>query len=194
MLNGEALAFLDRLAHDLRAPIHSVLALCELLRGGIYGPLLAAQDAALDDLEAEGRRMQDLIEETLDLVRLSAGRLEARATLFAPAEVLARVAARHRATLLGAAPPTLRQDAEKLDRLCDRLAQIAARAGTPVLEVSAGLPLRLSIGPAPESALDPRAVPPLGLEVARGLARLLGGEVRLEREGPRFTIELPPLP
>ncbi|HJZ84497.1 MAG TPA: histidine kinase dimerization/phospho-acceptor domain-containing protein [Polyangia bacterium] len=190
MLNDDALALLDRLAHDLRAPVHNVLALCETLAGGIYGEVSESQREPLRDLETEGRRLQDLVEETLDLVRLAAGRYRMEAAEFSPAISIAKVAARHGAEVTGAPLGPVVQDQAKFERLLDRLVHFCQKEGTPCIQVVAAAPLTLRVTPAPEASFDPLAAPnPLGPPVARALARLLGGDVTLEPGA--FVVRLP---
>jgi signal transduction histidine kinase len=180
MLNPDALALLDRLAHDLRAPLHSMLALCELLRGGVYGELAAEHREPIGDLEGEARRMQDLVEETLDLVRLAAGRYKPERQDVDVRAIADAVAARHGAQVLGVPVAPARQDAQKLERLLDRLVMHAARSGAVTLEVVSARELR--VAPAGEVSFDPLDAPhPLGPPVARALARVLGGDVAIER-------------
>ena len=187
MLNPDALALLDRLAHDLRAPLHSMLALAELLQSGVYGEVAAEQKEPIADLEAEGRRMQELIEETLDLVRLSAGRYKPEIAEVDVRQVAAKVAQRHGAHVTGEVEARTKQDAPKLERLLDRLVVHAMRAGMPTVEVRSAHEIR--IGPAGEVSFDPLDAPhPLGPPVARALAQLLGGEV--EVEGGVFVVRL----
>ena len=179
MLNPDALALLDRLAHDLRAPLHSMLALAELLQSGVYGEVAAEQKEPIADLEAEGRRMQDLIEETLDLVRLSAGRYKPELSDIDVRQLVAKVAAKHGAQVTGAAEARTRQDAPKLERLLDRLVQHAARTATPTVNVRS--PKEITVAPAGDVSFDPLDAPhPLGPPVAKALARLLGGDVVVE--------------
>src|SRR5262245_47681103 len=189
MLNDEALPLLDRLAHDMRSPIHNLLALCELLLAGNYGPLATAQLEPLADLQAQGSRMQDLVEETLDLVRLAAGRYQPEPSRLSPWILIESVAARYGAAVTGTAGSAIQQDAAKLERVLDRLVQHAARTGQPTIEVVRPSPLVLRIFPVAEATFDPLAAPqPLGPSVARALARLCGGEVTLEDGAFLLTI------
>jgi signal transduction histidine kinase len=179
MLNPDTLALLDRLAHDLRAPLHSVLALCELLQSGVYGEVAAAQREPIADLEMEGRRMRDLVEETLDLVRLAAGRYKPEPEDIDVSQVVTRVAVRHGAHIRGAAEARARQDPAKLERLLDRLMAHAARSGAVSVEVISAQEIR--VAPAGEVSFDPLDAPhPLGPPVAKALARVLGGDVVVE--------------
>ena len=179
MLNPDPLALLDRLAHDLRAPLHSKLALCERLQSGVYGEVAAEQREPIADLESEGRRMQDLVEETLDLVRLTAGRYKTEPQDIDVRQVATRVAARHAARASGVAEARAMQDPNKLERLLDRLIVHAARAGAVTVEVVSAKEIRVS--PAADVSFDPLDAPhPLGPPVAKAMAQLLGGDVTVE--------------
>ena|SRR5689334_24466463 len=190
MLNDQAFALLDRLAHDLRAPIHNLLALCELLTSGTYGPVAPALEEPLADLQAQGTRMQDLVEETLDLVRLGGGRYQPEPSELSPSIAIERVAARYGAVVSGRAGATLHQDAAKLERMLDRLVRHAARTGRPTIEMALASALVVRIFPVADAAFDPLAAPqPLGPSVARALARLCKGDVTLENGA--FVLTLP---
>ena len=181
MLNPDSLALLDRLAHDLRAPLHSMLALCELLQSGVYGEVAAEQREPIADLESEGRRMQDLVEETLDLVRLASGRYKAELQEIDVRQVATRVAARHAARASGVAEARAMQDPNKLERLLDRLIVHAARAGAVTVDVVSAKEIRVSPAGPGEVSFDPLDAPhPLGPPVAKAMAQLLGGDVTVE--------------
>jgi signal transduction histidine kinase len=192
MLNNSTLALLDRMAHDLRAPLHAILALCELLEADVYGPLAQAQRGPVADLAAEGQRMQDLLEEALDLVRLQAGRYRPEPVTFDPAVTLRRVTDRWGAELVAPPGAAARQDEAKLERLVDRLVCHARRRGAPRVELVSAPPLLVRVTPVVDVSFDPLDLPqPLGPAVARGLARLCGGDVYVDGGG--FVIDLPEL-
>ncbi|PDV97224.1 PAS domain S-box protein [Candidatus Chloroploca asiatica] len=68
--------FLAHLSHELRTPLNSMLGQVELLRAQLYGPLNAWQQRTIEDLEGNGRHLQTLISDLLDLTRIEAGTLE----------------------------------------------------------------------------------------------------------------------
>ncbi|MBP1465152.1 PAS domain S-box protein [Candidatus Chloroploca sp. M-50] len=68
--------FLAHLSHELRTPLNGILGQVELLRAQLYGPLNAWQKRAIQDLEGNGRDLQTLISDLLDLTRIEAGTLE----------------------------------------------------------------------------------------------------------------------
>ena len=82
-LYNEALAanrlkseFLATMSHELRTPLNAVMGYTELLLGGEFGPVTDEQVDILRVVTMRSRHLLDLINETLDLNRLEAGRLE----------------------------------------------------------------------------------------------------------------------
>lgn len=74
-LNREKNQFLGMAAHDLRNPLHSILALSEILRdedplslGESYGELI-------DTIHATSQFMADLVDDLLDVAKIEAGQL-----------------------------------------------------------------------------------------------------------------------
>jgi signal transduction histidine kinase len=191
MLDVDPLALLDRLAHDLRQPVHNVLALCEVMTSGVYGQVSHELREPLADLAAEGARMQALVEDTLDLVRIAAGRARPEPVRCHLAALLERVCGRLGAEWVGTTPTSVYVDEAKLERALDRLVGAARGTGGKVrITVEPELPLRARIEPAPDVSFDPVApAPTLGPAVARELLRLLGGDVR--REAGAFLLEVP---
>jgi signal transduction histidine kinase len=191
MLDVDPLALLDRLAHDLRQPVHNVLALCEVMTSGMYGQVSLELREPLSDLAAEGARMQALVEDTLDLVRIAAGRARPEPVRCQLGSLLERVCGRWGAECVGTTPTLVYVDEAKLERALDRLIGAAGRGGNKVrIRAEPELPLRLRIEPAPEVSFDPVApAPTLGPAVAREMVRLLGGDVR--REAGAFLLEVP---
>jgi signal transduction histidine kinase/ActR/RegA family two-component response regulator len=69
-------AFIANMSHEIRTPLNSVLALTELLRDGVAGPLTVDQRKYLQVIERNGRGLLHLINDVLDLSRIEAGHLE----------------------------------------------------------------------------------------------------------------------
>ncbi|HTB58018.1 MAG TPA: ATP-binding protein [Polyangia bacterium] len=69
-------AFIANMSHEIRTPLNSVLALTELLREGVAGPLTVDQRKYLQVIERNGRGLLHLINDVLDLSRIEAGHLE----------------------------------------------------------------------------------------------------------------------
>lgn len=72
---------LAKLSHELRTPVHAVLGLSELLLGG---GLTDEQRRRAEILRASAEQLHALVDDTLDLAKLEAGRLELRDEVFSP--------------------------------------------------------------------------------------------------------------
>jgi signal transduction histidine kinase/CheY-like chemotaxis protein len=68
--------FIANMSHEIRTPLNSVLALSQLLRDGVAGPLTAEQRRYLEVIERNGQNLLRLIHDILDLSRIEAGHLE----------------------------------------------------------------------------------------------------------------------
>src|SRR4029077_14303742 len=68
--------FIANMSHEIRTPLNSVLALSQLLRDGVGGPLTADQRKYLEVIERNGQNLLRLLNDILDLSRIEAGHLE----------------------------------------------------------------------------------------------------------------------
>ncbi len=107
-------AFIANMSHEIRTPLNSVLALTELLREGVAGPLTVDQRKYLQVIERNGRGLLHLINDVLDLSRIEAGHLEMDTAnidlaphVEAVAEALAPLAAAKNLELTVTLPPGL---------------------------------------------------------------------------------------
>jgi len=66
--------FLSIISHELRTPLHAILGFGRVLERGAYGSLNERQLTYLDDLLQAGEHMRRLIDDLLDLQRVSEGR------------------------------------------------------------------------------------------------------------------------
>jgi len=74
--------FLGTMSHELRTPLNAMLGYTELLREEAMGPITADQREAFERMLLNGRGLLELINMTLDVNRLEAGRLTMRASEF----------------------------------------------------------------------------------------------------------------
>ncbi len=68
--------FLASMSHELRTPLTGILGLSESLQLQTYGLLNDKQFKAVQNIEASGRHLLELINDILDLSKISAGKLE----------------------------------------------------------------------------------------------------------------------
>ena len=68
--------FLGSVSHELRTPLAAIVGFVDLLRDGSYGELNARQRGPVERIESSANHLRDLVEQVLDLARMSAGRLE----------------------------------------------------------------------------------------------------------------------
>jgi signal transduction histidine kinase len=68
--------FLGSVSHELRTPLAAIVGFIDLLRDGSYGELNARQRGPVERIESSANHLRDLVEQVLDLARMSAGRLE----------------------------------------------------------------------------------------------------------------------
>jgi signal transduction histidine kinase len=67
--------FIGTMSHELRSPLNVVMGYVDLMLDGEMGPLQAEQRSALTRVQHHSVQLLELIEETLDINRLEAGRL-----------------------------------------------------------------------------------------------------------------------
>jgi PAS domain S-box-containing protein len=75
--------FLGTMSHELRTPLNAILGYAQLLRDGIMGAVSPEQNQALDRVVINGYGLLDLINTTLDVNRLEAGRVALHLSEFA---------------------------------------------------------------------------------------------------------------
>ncbi|BFM38161.1 PAS domain S-box protein [Synechocystis sp. LKSZ1] len=68
--------FLANMSHELRTPLNAILGMAESLQERIFGPLTEHQQMALDTIENSGLHLLELINDVLDLAKISAGKLQ----------------------------------------------------------------------------------------------------------------------
>ena len=68
--------FLANVSHELRTPLNAVVGFAELLRDGVYGELTPRQASPVARIEASASHLRALVDQVLDLAKITAGRLE----------------------------------------------------------------------------------------------------------------------
>lgn len=68
--------FLAAMSHELRTPISGILGMCEVLTSGVYGDLKDDQIASLQSIDESGRHLLSLINDILDVSKISVGQLD----------------------------------------------------------------------------------------------------------------------
>ncbi|HEY4219049.1 MAG TPA: ATP-binding protein [Gemmatimonadaceae bacterium] len=69
---------LSTLAHDIRSPLGAIDGYCTILEDGIYGPINEKQRDALARVRMSGRHLLSLLDNVMDMARLSAGVMSVR--------------------------------------------------------------------------------------------------------------------
>jgi phosphoserine phosphatase RsbU/P len=69
---------LSTLAHDIRSPLGAIDGYCAILEDGLYGPINEKQRGALARVRMSGQHLLSLLENVMDMARLSAGVLGVR--------------------------------------------------------------------------------------------------------------------
>jgi len=71
--------FLANVSHELRTPLNAIVGFTELLRDGVYGELSPRQSGPVQRIEASAGHLRVLVDQVLDLAKMTAGRLEVHA-------------------------------------------------------------------------------------------------------------------
>jgi signal transduction histidine kinase len=80
--------FVSTVSHELRTPLNVIIGYTEMLRDGAVGVLSHDQRDLIERLDTRGRELLDLVEATLQVNRLEAGRDQVSTTPIALAELV----------------------------------------------------------------------------------------------------------
>jgi signal transduction histidine kinase len=167
--------FLAGISHELRTPLNAIVGFVELLRDGVYGPLGERQVGPVHRIESSASHLRQLVDQVLDLAKMTAGRMEVHTEPFdlrpfvvdVVAEIEPLATERGLAITSTVSPPTLRivTDPTHLRSILLNLLGNAVKfteAGTITLR--SRLPAAAEARPA-QLADDPLARPRLIIEV-----------------------------
>jgi signal transduction histidine kinase len=68
--------FLAKMSHQLRTPLTAILGFCEVLLGGMDGPLTDEQQQDIGLVNQSGQVLLELVNDILDLSKIEAGKIE----------------------------------------------------------------------------------------------------------------------
>ena len=68
--------FLANVSHELRTPLNAIVGFVDLLRDGVYGELASRQIGPVERIAASATHLRHLVDQVLDLAKITAGRLE----------------------------------------------------------------------------------------------------------------------
>ncbi len=86
-------AFLANMSHELRTPLNAIIGYAELVQEELAEGDLASMSQDLGHVEHSARHLLDLIQDTLDLSKIEAGKMELVVDSFAPDALLSSLAA-----------------------------------------------------------------------------------------------------
>jgi signal transduction histidine kinase len=211
--------FLARVSHELRTPLNSVLGFAKMLR---RSDLPTTQAGYLKQIIDEGEQLNHLISDLLDSAQLSAGKVTLSPgacdvnaickTVSAEVQPILKPTVAFKMALSPDLPP-IQADSLRLHQIVRNLVGNAAKytaqgeitlatalhdqsITVAVSDTGPGIPAdQQALVFVPFVKLDGRSAGVgLGLDIARQLARLHGGNIRLESvvgQGSTFTLELP---
>ena len=203
--------FLANMSHELRTPLNAIIGFSEVLLEQMFGPLNDKQSEYLGDIVTSGRHLLLLINDTLDLSKIEAGKMDLELATFALPTVLEdgvtmvrEPAARHRIECSVDAGPDLNEieaDERKVKQVVFNLLSnavkftpdggsvaVRARRVGDVAEVAVA-DTGVGIDPADQGRIfqefqqaGHQEGSGLGLALARSLVALHGGRLWVESE------------
>jgi signal transduction histidine kinase len=84
-------AFLANMSHELRTPLNSILGFSDVMLDGLDGPLTETMENDLKLISRNGQHLLSLINDVLDMAKITAGKMNLNVERFNLHEVLADV-------------------------------------------------------------------------------------------------------
>jgi signal transduction histidine kinase len=170
--------FLANISHELRTPLNAIVGFADLLRDGVYGELNPRQAGPVQRIEASATHLRQLVDQILDLAKITAGRLEVHVEpidlrpfvldVASEVESLINEKGLSLSIAVGATLPKVRTDPSHLRQILVNLIGNAVKytangaVAVRARRVGAGekLPTRDGSGMAPPTPQPPRVAPP----------------------------------
>jgi PAS domain S-box-containing protein len=216
--------FLARCSHELRTPLNAIIGYSDLLSEQSAGPLTPPYPRFVTNIQEGAHHLLDMVNDLLDLSRIEAGRIELTLERFdvcaALDEILSMIAPLAEIKNISLANCVARGTALVADRvrfkqilynLLSNAVKFTPEKGRIWIESASGAEYftisvedtGIGIIPGEQEAIFEEfhqvasasaTGTGLGLAITRKLARLLGGDVRVESQlgtGSRFLVSLP---
>lgn len=75
--------FLASMSHELRTPLNAIIGFSDMIRTGIFGPLMPTRYASyIEDIHTSGTHLLSLINDVLDMAKIEAQKFELRLSKF----------------------------------------------------------------------------------------------------------------
>jgi signal transduction histidine kinase len=163
--------FLASVSHELRTPLNAIVGFVDLMRDGVYGELSPRQVAPVERIEASASHLRQLVDQILDLAKMTAGRLEVHiepvdlrpfiVDVAADVEPLVNEEGLAMSLAVGPGLPRLRTDPTHLRQILVNLLGNAVKY-TP----EGGIALRVRVVPASETPPTLHRPPPIAARIS----------------------------
>ena len=81
-------AFVSSISHELRTPLNAILGYADMLKEGVYGPVVEKQAMALERIIVNGQRQLNIVNDLLDQAQIEAGTLKIKVAPFSPRDLV----------------------------------------------------------------------------------------------------------
>ena len=153
--------FMSSMSHELRTPLNAIIGFTGTLLMRLPGPLTADQERQLRTVQASGKHLLSLVNDLLDLAKLTSGKVEVQLQVVSCQEVLTEVVsalrqlAETKSVAFEASFPALPLMVKTDPRA---FSQIVFNLGSNAIKFAPGGSLRLELGEASDDSLSLAAV------------------------------------